>query len=305
MQLPRLRVPLPRLSFEWLSGLGNRTLWLYIGYTFVLFVIFLFVTFPKDVLIRRALSMVNRGSSGIQLSSTRFAWHKGYELTGVKVTTDREGSAPLLELGHVWVRPLLSALIRGNPYALRLASDLYGGDIDGEVDFANGRITGTLHLNGIDLSRYGTLTSLLEEGGLAGRLSGQLDFEGRLASLDSVQGSGELVLDGATVTDAKVEGYTVPNLSLKQTKTKFTIRSGRLEVQEFTATGDVNVQGSGQIVLRSPVQDSALNLRATVLPTSTTPDAVKALISLIPRPAGTKPDAPMTLTGTLSRPRVR
>ena len=118
-------------------------------------------------------------------------------------------------------------------------------------------------------------------------------------------GSGELKIDGAGITEGKVGGFTVPDLNLKQTKVKFTVRSGRLELQEFTATGDVSVQGSGQIVLREPFQDSVLNLRVTLLPTPTTPDAVKTLLAMIPRPAGNKPDAPLTVTGTVARPRMR
>jgi type II secretion system protein N len=304
MQLPRLRLPRPRLSFEWLGALGNRMLWLYLGYTLLLFVVFLILTFPHDILIHRALSLVNQGG-GLEFNSARFAWYKGYEISGVKLAPSHDGEVPILELSHIWIRPVLSQLLRGNPYTLRLEGDLYGGEAEGELDFADGRFSGTVLFEGIDVGRYRTLTALLDEGRIAGHLSGQFDFEGRGASLENAQGNGEIVLDGAAIAEAKVQGYTVPDLSLKQTKLKFTVRTGRLEVQEFSATGDVNAQGSGQIVLRTPLQDSALNLRATVLPTATTPDAVKALISLIPRTPGSKPDAPMTVTGTLARPRVR
>jgi type II secretion system protein N len=305
MQLPRLTLPMPRLSFEWLGVLGNRRMWLYIGYTTLLFLVFLVATFPHEVLVRRVMSMAGSGPRALQFNGARFAWHKGFEISGVKFPGIGDGDTPLLELSHVWVRPLFSALVRGNPYALNLDADLYGGGATAQIDLSNGRFVGTVQLEAIDLGRFRTLTALLQEGQLGGHLSGQLDFEGRTASLESAQASGELVLDRAAIADAKINGITVPDLSLSQTRTKFSIRSSRLEIQEFVANGDVSIQGSGQIVLRTPLQDSALNLRATILPTPSTPDAVRALIGLIPRPSGSKPDAPMTITGTLMQPRVR
>jgi type II secretion system protein N len=146
---------------------------------------------------------------------------------------------------------------------------------------------------------------LLDEGQLAGRLSGQFSFEARGTNLNAAQGSGEVTIDGIGLSAAKVAGFTVPDLHFRQTKLKFTLHAGRVEVQDLTAAGDVNVQGGGQVVLRAPLQDSILNLRGTVLPTPTTPDALRAILALIPRAPGSKPDAPVTVTGTLARPRLR
>jgi type II secretion system protein N len=302
MRLPQLQ--LPRLSFEWLGAFGHRMTWLYIAYTSVLFVIFLLLTFPTDLLVRRAISMVSAPGE-IEFSTSRFAWHRGFELAGLRLPPPGEGRPPVIELNHLWVRPLLSALLRGNPYALRLEADLYGGVAAGDINLSNGRLVGALEWQSINIARYPNLTSWLEEGRIAGRISGRLDFEGRGLNLDATQGSGEIVLDDAEIIDAKVDGFSVPNLGLSQTRLKFTIRGGRLEIQELNATGDVNVQGSGQIVLRTPFQDSALNLRATLQPTASTPDALRALMAMIPRPPGAKPDAPMTIAGTIASPRIR
>jgi type II secretion system protein N len=305
MQAFGLRLPRPRLSFEWLGFLGKRLTWLYVVYTTVLFFVFLMLTFPTDVLMQRARGVINSGPGGLEFASSRFAWYNGIEISGVRLGGGVEGRPPALEVSRLWVRPVLSALIRGNPYAVQMQGDLYGGEADGQVNYTNGKIVGTLQLKGLDVGRYRTLTALLEEGQLAGRLSGQFEFEGRGANLDAAQASGDIELDGASITQAKANGFSVPDLNLRQTKIKFSLRGGRLELQEFNTTGDINAQGSGQIVLRTPVEDSVLNLRATLQPTATTPDAVKALMALIPRAPGSKPDAPMTVTGTLTHPRLR
>ncbi|MCK6556704.1 type II secretion system protein GspN [Candidatus Binatia bacterium] len=305
MRLPRLSLPMPQLSFEWLGALGNRTVWLYVAYTAVLFVVFLLMTFPHDMIMRRALDVVGGGGDGIQFTGARFAWHRGYELDGIRIDGPDGASAPLLEVSRFWVRPSLRALLRGNPYAASLQADLYGGRAEGTIDYTAGTLAGDLSWQAVEIGRYRTITALLQEGQVAGRLSGHVDFESRGNSIEAVQAGGDIVIDGAALSGVKVEGFTVPDLALKQVRLKFALRGGRLEVTELVANGDANVQGSGQVVLRQPIQDSALNLRATILPTATTPEAVKTLISLIPRPPGSKPDAPLTVTGTLIRPRVR
>ena len=307
MRLPRLRIPQLRLPLAGLGGFGGRRALLYIGYTTLLFVVFLLRTFPYDPLIKRLLSSVNSGAVVVEYKEPSFAWLKGLEISNLRVvsTNTEDGHPPFLECGHFWVRPAFGALVRGNPYAVQVRADLYGGAALGEIRYTAGNLVGNLQWQDVELGRYRTLTSLLDEGQVAGRVSGQFDFEARGTNLNSGQGNGEVTIDAASLTVAKISGFTVPDLHLRQTKVKFTIHSGRLEVQEFNAAGDVSVQGSGQVVVRDPLQESVLNLRATLLPTPTTPDALKALLALIPRAPGAKPDAPVTVTGTLARPRFR
>jgi len=302
MRLPRLR--LPSLSFAWLGALIGRRMLLYVIYTVVLFVVFLLVTFPHDLLVRRALSSVKTGPVNVDFNAVNFAWHKGYELSGLRLGGNDE-QAPLLECSHLWVRPSLSALVHGNPYALQLSAELYGGSAQGDFSLNNGAIVGSLQWRDLRLSRYRTLTSLIDEGQLEGRVSGQLNFEARTGNANAGQATGEITLDGATLTSAKVQGFTVPDLKFRQTKLKFVAHPGRFEIQDFNAAGDVDVQGSGQIALREPLSESTLNLRATVETSLATPDPLKALVALIPRAPGAKQDAPITITGTLGRPKSR
>ncbi len=61
-------------------------------------------------------------------------------------------------------------------------------------------------------------------------------------------------------------------------------------MQEFKASGDVNVDASGQVVMREPLPESQLNLKVTVETSLATPDPIKTLVALIPRP----PDRSLT-----------
>jgi type II secretion system protein N len=306
MRLPRLRLPRPQFSLDWLGALVDRRTILYAGYTAALFVLFLFVTFPHELVVRRALRGVNRGPVSVDFSSVNFAWLNGYELNSFHVApAEADGQPPYFECAHVWVRPALGALLRGKPYDFLLGADLYGGVADGEIITDAGAVAATVKWKDLNLGRYRALTALLEEGQLAGRVSGFLNFEGRAPNLTAGQSTGEFTVEGAALTGAKVSGFTVPDLRLRQTKAKFAVREGRLEIQEFQATGDVDLQASGNILLHDPPQESVLNLRVTIQQGLTTPDAVKTLIALIPRPPGSKPDAPIMITGTLERPHVR
>lgn len=304
MRLPSLRLPRPRLSFEWIGALGGRTTLLYIGYTLALFVVFLLFTFPHEQLVRRALGGVTRGPVEIDFKSLNLGF-SGYEISNVRVTPAADDQYPYLECSRLWVRPSLAALVRGNPYDFLISADLYGGQARGELNVASGGLTGSLQWRDLEISRYRTVTSLLDEGQLGGKVNGQFSFETRANNLSAGQGNGDISIDGASITTAKVNGFTVPDLKLRQARAKFQLRGGHVEIPEFQTMGDINAQGSGQITPREPIQETVLNLHATIVTGLETPDAIKGLVALIPRQPGSKPDAPFNITGTLGNPRVR
>lgn len=306
MRLPRVRLPRPRLSFSWLGNFGGRLTLLYIAYTAVLFVGFLLWTFPYKDLVDRVLSNLNNAAVKIDVNAASFAWHRGVELSGIRVAAESlDGRPPLLECSRLWVRPSLNALVRGNPYALLMYADLYGGAAQGEVNMSDGSFVGAAQWQDLNLGRYRTLTSLFDEGQLAGRVSGQLSFEARAGNANAGQVIGEINLEGTSLTGAKIQGFSVPDIHFRQTKVRFTLHGDRLEVQEFNATGDLVVQASGHIVLRDPLPESVLNLRAMFETSLATPDAIKGAVALIPRAPGAKADTPVTITGTLAKPKMR
>lgn len=299
------RISLPSVNFGRLTGPGGRKVLLYSVYTLVLFAAFLLTTFPYEALVRMLLRDTPQAGRGVQFETVRFVGWKGFAISGLRVSPQAEGAAPVLEFQQLWLRPALGQWIRGNPYALHFAAELYGGTADGDVSMKEGSIASDVQWNGLRLESYPPLKVALQEATLNGRLGGQVSFEGRLGKLENGQGAGELMVDSATLAAGQVSGVSVPNFNLKQSRLKFKLASGRLDIVEFTAGGDISVQASGQIGLRQPLFDSTLTLRATLLPTATTPDALKGALALIPRAPGAKLDAPVNIAGTLGRPRLR
>lgn len=305
MRWPQLTLPsLPSGGLRWPSFRLERTTWIYIGFTLVSFLVFLVITFPHEVIVLRAMEELNRGPVGLRVKTAGIDPLRGYELGGI-VLGGEDGEAPWLEAGHVWLRPSLSHLFQGNPRAAVLEAELYGGSLEGHMALLANGFEGAVAWRAIDIGRYPPLAGQLEEGRLLGKLSGKVAFEARGARLEQGQANGEIAIDGAALQGAKIEGIPIPDLKLASTRTKFTVASGRVDLLEFVATGDVNIEGSGQIQVRDPVGQSSINLKVTVTSTPQTPDAIKAALSLIPRPPGSKADSPLTIYGTLEQPRLR
>jgi type II secretion system protein N len=306
MKVPALRLPAWRPSLDSLEGLGGRSVWLYTVYTLVLFVVFLFANFPHGLLLQRVLSAVEVPGMRLEVGDARFAWWHGFELQRVHLGPDDPTRPAYLEATSLFVRPGIDGLFSGRPRAFNVQGPLYGGYVNGQ--FASGDMNrATVTLDAVALQQYPLFAELLQGGQLAGVLSGALTVEARGANTDELRAAGEFELGGASITDAKWSGFALPALHFDGATAKFSVQGNRLEIQELHAEGpDLTLEASGQVALREPVGDSVLNLKLSVVPGAEASDQIKTLLSFIPPPPkGAKADAPRTLSGTLSKPRIR
>lgn len=301
MQLPALSLPsLPGGLF----GFLRRPLVLYAFYTLGLFAIFLVVTFPHDVLVRRALDAAQNTAVDVSIRDARFAWWNGYEIDGIKITALplKEGVPPLLELTRLQLRPEWTQLVRGNYSAGALWGELYGGSLDAQGRFNEAERTVDLRLDwtGLEIRRYRALTTWLDEGRVTGTLAGW--FEGQMPIGALPQGEGEIFLEQTGLTGGKIKGFTVPDLSIDDAKTKFILKGDRLEIPEAVLSGgEISMKVKGFITLREPLAQSIPNLQLTI---DRLPESVKPLVSLFAPRAKTLP-AQLQVSGTLARMQVR
>jgi type II secretion system protein N len=308
MRLPALRLPAFRPSFGWLDNLGGRSTWLYALYTVVLFLVFALVNFPHHVLVERMLKSIDLPGMRLDVADTRFAWWHGFELEKVRLTPMDPDRPAFLELGSLFVRPGLAGLFKGKINSAHLAGLLYGGGVDADLSAADGTQRAAVNFDGLQLQRYPLLTSLLDQGVVAGLLSGVVTVENQGGDNGEVRAAGELALDRASIADVKINDiFTIPTLHFDKTTAKFSMQNSRLDVQELDATGpEIKLSVSGQIALREPLADSVLNLKVVAVPGPNPTDEAKGLLALIPPLGkGAKPDAPHVLTGTLKSPRFR
>ncbi|GBD25719.1 hypothetical protein HRbin30_01043 [bacterium HR30] len=296
-------LPLPPLTLP--EFLTRRLFWLYTAYTLVVFLVALLFTFPHDLLIKRALQNLDRGPLPLRVQSAGLSPLKGYQLVGLRIGGLDEGQPPLLEFSSVWARPLWTEWIKGNFYAASLGAELYGGQMRGHLAYRDTGLVGVVAWQNLQLLRYRTLQIQLEEGQVGGQVGGSLSFELRGTAFQQGQANGEIVVDDLRLERAKINGWPVPDVRFKQVKSKFRVTPGKVDLTELAANGDLVIQGSGSITLREPYGESLLNLRLTVAPGPQTSDTIKAVLALLPKPSGGKPDAPVTVTGTLAHPKIR
>lgn len=299
---------LPRPSWDRLSALGSRRGLLYAAYTFVVFLVFLLVNFPHDIVVQRALRGVDLGSVRLDLAPARFAWWRGYSFRWVRLSQEGEPSdaPPLLEASRVYVRPRLWDLIRGRLGSLSISGEVYRGTVEGSADTGSSLARATLRLRSVQIGQHPALAGLFDEGELAGRLSGTITAEGRRGSPGDGQVAGDLELADGGLLGASVSGLRVPDLHFPSASVKFSARGNRLEIQELRADGqEIRIAGSGQVNVSDRIADSALNLKGTVQAGPAGGDAVTALLSFLPRGKGNRSESSVTVTGTLGQPRLR
>jgi type II secretion system protein N len=183
---------------------------------------------------------------------------------------------------------------------------LYGGDLHAAWSTQDGMNRVTLQLDGLQIHRYPYLTRLLEKGQIDGILSGAVTLESRNSDVSSGRAAGKIEIARAALTEATVNEFGLPNLHFDGIVLEFTLQNNRLEIQDFHADGEeLKLSGEGQVVLRQPLGGSVLNLRVSIVPGPNSPDAIRGLLDLIPRPKGSRPDAPIVVSGTIDRPRFR
>lgn len=289
------------------STSGRRLFALYAAFTAVSFFVCLLITFPYDVIVKRGLASIDGGPITVNFQDARFAWHRGVVLERLTVhSADAALVHPVLEADRLYIRPALGPLLRGQPYAVEVQADLYGGQARAAADFSNGQLIGSVVLDALSLGRYRPLAAMLTEGRLGGRVDARFEFETTLAAPDAGQVLGEIRLTRAAIEAANISGFGVPDIHVDEGEIDFSYRNGRLDLSELRARGrEIMLDADGQISLRAPMADSILNLNATIAPGPEAPDAIRGLLELIPRPAGAGADAPLRVTGTIARPRVR
>jgi len=302
MAVPALSLPSFSGGF---FGFLRRPVVYYGVYTLVLFLIFIVVTFPHEVLVRRALDSFQSNSVAVTINGADFAWWNGYELDGLKVSALplKEGAPPLLEWVRLQLRPDYRSLLRGQMNSVALWGELYGGTAEGKVGRVPGdppTVNAHLEWNGVEIRRYQALTTWLDEGRISGTLAGWFDGSGTPGA--PPQGEGEIFLQHAGLTGGKIMGFTVPDLNIEDAKSKFVLKGDRLEVQDVTLTGnDLSLTVKGYITLREPLGQSVPNLSLTI---QKLPESLKGLVAVFAPRAKALP-AQLNLAGTLGRPQVR
>jgi len=235
----------------------------YAALFFVLFFVFLYLTFPfdtiRDAMVKRIESQGSLNVDIEQISPFRLF---GFRIEGFKLANATDPSQVYINLDELRVRLRPSQLLRG-----RLWFDFdiyaYGGGIAGSY-CKRGEVNDlALNFVNLNLNKYGTRDVVRTYGtmDLGGTLSGNLEAHLNKANRRANSGFFNLNLDQLRVANIKILNNELPDLVFEPGRVAFTLNTQSFKVDQFDLKSPhLEVQLSGRITLAEELKRSRLLL---------------------------------------------
>ena len=240
--------------------LPRRSVLGWAGWTAAWFVFFLAITFPHDLIVGRWRDEIAaRSGWQVQYDDVWLRPWNGYHLAQARLIAPGKDLEPWLSASEVVFHPSLSGLLAGSAFPLRFSANAYGGRIDGAIDPAGNL---DIEWQGLRMADYPRFTKLLE-GVWSGELGGEIHLSGK-GDFKNVEGRGKLTLKNGSLTQAKAQGFTVPDLHFSAGDADLELRNARLEIRNLKLSGaeaDVDLHGQMYFQTAMPVVNAALNLK--------------------------------------------
>ncbi len=271
--------------------LAHRLELSYAAAAFVLFLAFLFATFPYTPAVKAALAPM-----GLRFESSGqgFALPFGARLDKVRIQQLVPGAPPLFESESVRVSPALFSTLLFHP-GINLSAKAYSGNLKLHVHRRGEGAAVSFDADKLDLASIG----LLRQFGAA--LGGELSGDGDI-TFDPLSPTGD---DGAAVLHAKGLLVRIPwptgAIGLGDVELILSLEHGVVKIGTIKASGgDLAIDGRGSIQLDpDDWQESRLALQFTLTPSPTARQRLEFLLNFLPHPPGT---GPYKLGGTVSSP---
>jgi type II secretion system protein N len=281
----------------------RSTVWLAI-YTAAFFLVFLALTFPHDLQLRRWLATIEKQSGWkIESETVTFVPWEGYRLHRVHISPPG-ASDPWIEADRLSLRPRLLELLLGRARTFVFKARAYDGSLKGT--FTSGELTKIdADLEDLALGKASSLHRLVE-GEWDGRLTGEIRIAAG-ADVRKISGAGRLALEGGAIRGGNVSGFKVPDLAFERGDADVSIQEGRAEIRKLTLAGkQLDVDVRGDVFLRLPIAQTTLNLTLGIRPVpGASPDIENMLLLWNRNQRPTSGAYALTLSGTAGRPRLR
>jgi len=294
-----------RATLERLTPATGRPLLLYALYTIVVFGLCVLATFPYELAIRQGLRQALGPSISSEVIGARLGWSLTTTIKDLQLLPKGATSPRLLSVQALRIRPSIFGLVRGTPFPITAAAGLYGGTIEGTLDPRPESFDIDARVVGLDLSRYAGLGHF-SGGTLRGRLNLTVTLAGDRTAPTTL--NGQLALTGLEIglEGLDLRGVVVPDLHFGQLQVGGTVTNGRIDITQLSGSGtEIDLAGSGHLLLRDPLNASLLNLQVTLTPTAATPQGLRMAIKLIPGEEGPDDGRILQISGPLGAPRLR
>jgi type II secretion system protein N len=301
-----MRVPPAVVQFFNRHPIVRRLLWP--AGAFLVFLFFVVITFPYDLLARRIEMEARRAGADVSIGSAGAGGLAAVRARDVRVRLNPPGGEPWPELrfDRAVVSPDLFALIlRRTSFGFSLEG--YGGSARGHIALSNdprqpGISSFRIDATDLDLSAL----PLREMAGVAG--AGKLKLKADLPALvpvETARGSLTMAVDGAALNGGTAAGFSLPKTALGHVDGSVTVDKGVARVEKTQARGgDIEADLEGSINLRPLLSLSQADLHVRFRPGDRWLNenaVIKGMIGLIQNARQGDGSYVFTLTGPLSR----
>jgi len=172
-----------------------------------------------------------------------------------------------LHADRLGIRPGWLSLLRGR-LALVMAAEGYGGDIRGQVEFANifsvkGPLSAEMNIRQIRIEKCAWLRDVLARQ-IIGTLKGSAAFSGAAESLKNGTGNIDLTLtNGSYQLLENLLGFE--RIDFNKVDAKVSFRNGALKIAGLTLSGEkIRISLKGNILLADDFRESQIDLNGAI-----------------------------------------
>lgn len=270
-----------RKPINWIKQLNWKPILAYSGLFALVFVIFLYLTFPFDAVTNTLIQKLeSQGKFRVEIKELSPFRLTGVKVTGLQLRDAEDPRKVFLDLEDVRVRLRPTQLLRG-----RLWVDfdvyLYGGGVAGSLCRHGGVVDLAFNFVDLDLTGYKTREVARQVGqfDLGGILSGDMTASINSQVRRNNQGSLNLNLDKLRVMNIDVLGKKFPDLTFEPGRVSFALNRQNFNVKEFALKGNhVELDVGGNVfVNETNLGRSRANLTVKFKPSEAFEDALGVL----------------------------
>jgi len=251
------------------------------------------------------MSVERQSGVRVRYAQGEWTWWEGWVFRDLTIERPRT-KVSSVQLSRFAVRPSLLGLWRRPPLPLTFSANVYGGTLSGSIHRTATGLDTQFAVQNIVVEQA-PLPPPWGQGGVSGNLTVEGAFQGNPADARSLQGTWS-----ATLTNGAVRAGTIaklPRLALQagQVHMRATLIGKQLEIAECRLIADgVGADVQGKVMLRTPVEQSGLDLRVNAqMMEGTPPSALTALIAFLPSSSPGAKERNVLITGSAAAPIIK
>lgn len=278
-----------------------------LAYGLVVFVVYLYVTFPYDLVRHRLIEQFDQRGVRLTIQDVRPGWLPGLHLRRVRVLADeQEIPGALLQLQALRIRPASLPLL-SERWRVRLAGTLYDGQLQGTVRLPSGNGTGTWDVagrfDGLQIGQHAFLQRQDEpflRGSMAGAVEMAWERQGQVR-----QGTVDLQLDTVIFDGQSLQLPIQRDITCDSVQAQIRITPQLMQLMSFTCQGnDLTLEARGTVNLRQPLDQSELRLLIQLQSETVYSQEIALLGNLINRRPDRRGMLQFSIRGTIQQPRL-